>query len=493
MEDVRRMVLGLMVVAEAALRGVGASVAEDQLLSVLFETYNPKVRPAQTVDDKVTVRVGMTLTNLIILNEKNEEMMTNVFMHLAWTDYRLRWDPDAYEGIKDLRIPSSDVWQPDIVLMNNNDGTFEISLHVNVLVQYTGAISWLPSAIYRSSCTIRVMYFPFDWQNCTMVFKSYTYDTSEVILQHALDEKGQREVKEIMINKDAYTENGQWNIEHRPSRKNWRSDDPSYEDVTFYLIIQRRPLLYIVNTIIPCILISIIAILVFYLPPDAGEKMSLSISALLALTVFLLLLADKVPETSLGVPIIIRYLTFIMILVAFSVIMSVVVLNIHHRSPNTHTMPNWIRQIFIETLPPFLWIQRPLKTPSPDSKPTIVSRANDEYFIRKPAGDFVCPVDNARVAVQPERLLSEMKWHLSGVTQSVTLPQELKEAVEAIKYIAEQLESASEFDDLKKDWQYVAMVADRLFLFTFLAFSSIGTFGIFLDASYNVPPADPFA
>nr|4AQ5_B Chain B, ACETYLCHOLINE RECEPTOR BETA SUBUNIT [Torpedo marmorata]4AQ9_B Chain B, ACETYLCHOLINE RECEPTOR BETA SUBUNIT [Torpedo marmorata]4BOG_0 Chain 0, Acetylcholine receptor beta subunit [Torpedo marmorata]4BOG_B Chain B, Acetylcholine receptor beta subunit [Torpedo marmorata]4BOG_G Chain G, Acetylcholine receptor beta subunit [Torpedo marmorata]4BOG_L Chain L, Acetylcholine receptor beta subunit [Torpedo marmorata]4BOG_Q Chain Q, Acetylcholine receptor beta subunit [Torpedo marmorata]4BO len=493
MEDVRRMALGLVVMMALALSGVGASVMEDTLLSVLFENYNPKVRPSQTVGDKVTVRVGLTLTSLLILNEKNEEMTTSVFLNLAWTDYRLQWDPAAYEGIKDLSIPSDDVWQPDIVLMNNNDGSFEITLHVNVLVQHTGAVSWHPSAIYRSSCTIKVMYFPFDWQNCTMVFKSYTYDTSEVILQHALDAKGEREVKEIMINQDAFTENGQWSIEHKPSRKNWRSDDPSYEDVTFYLIIQRKPLFYIVYTIVPCILISILAILVFYLPPDAGEKMSLSISALLALTVFLLLLADKVPETSLSVPIIISYLMFIMILVAFSVILSVVVLNLHHRSPNTHTMPNWIRQIFIETLPPFLWIQRPVTTPSPDSKPTIISRANDEYFIRKPAGDFVCPVDNARVAVQPERLFSEMKWHLNGLTQPVTLPQDLKEAVEAIKYIAEQLESASEFDDLKKDWQYVAMVADRLFLYIFITMCSIGTFSIFLDASHNVPPDNPFA
>lgn len=36
----------------------------------------------------------------------------------VWNDYRLMWDPEEYEGIKKIRLPSQHIWLPDIVLYN---------------------------------------------------------------------------------------------------------------------------------------------------------------------------------------------------------------------------------------------------------------------------------------------------------------------------------------------------------------------------------------
>lgn len=87
---------------------------ERRLHQKLFHNYNMKVRPAHHWEEKVMVRVGMTLSQLVSLvgtntpsskgsgpsplnchcditislpvsqqNEKNEEMTTNVFMNLV--------------------------------------------------------------------------------------------------------------------------------------------------------------------------------------------------------------------------------------------------------------------------------------------------------------------------------------------------------------------------------------------------------------------------
>lgn len=45
---------------------------------------------------------------------------------------------------------------------------------------------------------------------------------------------------------------------------------------------------------------------------------------------------------------------------------------------------------------------------------------------------------------------------------------------------------------LKEDWEYVALVVDRLFFWTFVVFTFIGTLIIFLDASLHLPPENPF-
>lgn len=66
-------------------------------------------------------------------------------------------------------------------------------------------------------------------------------------------------------------ENGEWAIKHRPARKiinsdHFTPDDIQYQQIIFYLIIQRKPLFYIINIIVPCVLISAMGVLVYFLP-----------------------------------------------------------------------------------------------------------------------------------------------------------------------------------------------------------------------------------
>lgn len=75
-----------------------------------------------------------------------------------------------------------------------------------------------------------------------------------------------------------------------------------YPFVMFIIHIRRRTLYFIFNLVFPCILISMMSILGFCLPPDSGEKIGLEITTLLSIMFFLQLLTTIVPESSISIP-----------------------------------------------------------------------------------------------------------------------------------------------------------------------------------------------
>lgn len=62
------------------------------------------------------------------------------------------------------------------------------------------------------------------------------------------------------------------------------------------------------NVVFPCVMMSALTLLVFCLPPDSGEKIALGITVLLAFSVFMLAVAENLPETSEFVPLISQWL-----------------------------------------------------------------------------------------------------------------------------------------------------------------------------------------
>ena len=101
---------------------------------------------------------------------------------------------------------------------------------------------------------------------------------------------------------------------------------------------------------------AILTTFVFYIP-FKGHKITFAISILVTLTIFFLVLIDLIPPTSLVIPLIGKYLLFTIILVAVSIIVSVITLNLYHRSGSTHTMPGWVRWLFLKKLPSKLCIK----------------------------------------------------------------------------------------------------------------------------------------
>ncbi|XP_075720220.1 acetylcholine receptor subunit gamma [Rhinoderma darwinii] len=480
---------------------------EERLLSDLMTSYNKDLRPAEKDGDIISVSLKLTLTNLISLNERKEALTTNVWVEMQWIDYRLSWNPAQYGGIEITRIPSTMVWLPDVGLENNVDGTFNIALYTNTLVSYDGSIYWLPPAIYQSYCPVVATYFPFDWQNCSMVFQSQTYSSNEIEL--LLTDNDGETIEWIEIDPEAFTENGEWAIKHMPAKKiidhRLTQDNINYQAIVFYLVIQRKPLFYIINIIIPCVLISFVSVLVYFLPAKAGgQKCTVSINILLAQTVFLFLIAKKIPETSTAVPLIVKYLTFLIVVTITIVVNAVVVLNVSLRTPNTHSMSSGVRELFLRKLPRILKMHIRLSDISPEPAPLtrrssslgLIIKA-DEYMLRKPRSELMFEKQKQRDGLMKIVLEKIGKGLGNGTVQDLihSLSQaapEIRESVGACNHIARTTREKNEFKSENEEWILIGRVIDRVCFLIMFSLFILGSIGTFMAGHYNQAPAQPF-
>ncbi|XP_033180735.1 acetylcholine receptor subunit alpha-like 1 isoform X1 [Bombus impatiens] len=358
----------------APFPGASANPEAKRLYDDLLSNYNRLIRPVGNNSDRLTVKMGLRLSQLIDVNLKNQIMTTNVWVEQEWNDYKLKWNPDDYGGVDTLHVPSEHIWLPDIVLYNNADGNYEVTIMTKAILHHTGLVVWKPPAIYKSFCEINVEYFPFDEQTCFMKFGSWTYDGYTVDLRHLAQTEDSNQI-EVGIDLTDYYISVEWDIIKVPAERNeafYICCEEPYPDIVFNITLRRKTLFYTVNLIVPCVGISFLSVLVFYLPSDSGEKVSLSISILLSLTVFFLLLAEIIPPTSLTVPLLGKYLLFTMVLVTLSVVVTIAVLNVNFRSPVTHRMAKWVRVVFIQKLPRYLLIERPKKDDDDDEEEEMV-------------------------------------------------------------------------------------------------------------------------
>ncbi|XP_029360415.1 neuronal acetylcholine receptor subunit alpha-7-like isoform X2 [Echeneis naucrates] len=316
----------------------------------LLRDYNPMERPVANDSQTLTVLFSFTLMQIMDVDEKNQILTTNAWLQMQWYDHYLQWNQSEYPGVKNLRFTPDQVWTPDILLYNSAHDKFDATFKTNVLVNSSGFCEYLPPGIFVSTCNVDVRWFPFDIQRCEMKFGSWTFDGWLLDIQ----------MKEADLS--AYMRNGEWDLLEVPGGRHEVFYDccaEPYPDVTFVVTLRRRTLYYALNLLIPCVLLSSMTLLVFLLPANSGEKISLGITVLLSLTVFMLMVAEIMPATSDSVPLIGQYFASTMVIVGMSVVATVIVLQFHHHSPNNGHMPQWMHLILLQWVPWFLRMKRP--------------------------------------------------------------------------------------------------------------------------------------
>ncbi|XP_071764417.2 cholinergic receptor, nicotinic, alpha 11 [Centroberyx gerrardi] len=358
-----------------------------------------------------------------------------------------------------------------------------------------------------STCNVDVRWFPFDIQKCELKFGSWTYDGWLLDLQmNEADVSG-------------YMPNGEWDLVGVPGARNEAFYDcckEPYPDVTFVVTIRRRTLYYALNLLIPCVLLSSMTLLIFVLPADSGEKISLGITVLLSLTVFMLLVAEIMPATSDSIPLIGQYFASIMIIVGMSVIATVVVLQYHHHDPNGGNMPKWVRVVLLQWVAWFLRMKRPGESDDPERPPCAphlrrCSSGSQSGSIPNPLdannnGNLLYmgfqaledptllpdPVQRNSISTGPRMAGSPTvssgggfgggPGGVGGCSSGGLGDPQLQAILEEVRYMADRFREQDEAESMADQWKFAAAVIDRLCLVAFSVFNIICTISILMSA-----------
>ena len=75
-----------------------------------------------------------------------------------------------------------------------------------------------------------------------------------------------------------------------------------YDSVQITIHLKRVSMLYSYALIMPSVILSLIAIIGFWVPWRSGERLGLMMTGILTLTVFLILICQKMPDSGRSVP-----------------------------------------------------------------------------------------------------------------------------------------------------------------------------------------------
>ncbi|CAD6198742.1 unnamed protein product [Caenorhabditis auriculariae] len=460
-------------------------LAEGDLYDKILADYEPLERPVANSSEPVLVRMGVVLQQIVDVDEKNQVVDVNAWLKFSWIDYSLNWDPEEYGGVSDLRFRKGQLWSPDVLMYNSADPQFDSSYPSHLLVYPNGLVNWIPPGLFRLSCKIQVVWFPFDVQECFMKFGSWTFDGSKLNLE--IDENG--------FDVSNYMQNGEWTLEGTSVKRNiqyYQCCPEPYYDLVFTFIIRRRVLYYAFNLILPCMLITMLTLVGFTLPPDAGEKMSLQITIMLSICIFQNYVTELSPPTSEAVPFLSAFFAVCMFTCACCVTATTLALNFHHRNGKSHHMSNTFRLVMLEWLPWLLLMKRPgfiarggSMRRDEDSEEEAEESENRTEQQRIAEILAHISVETPRPTPRMERRVTIVDEAHDGPTRT-TSPGHLwwnapsrPNAIVSNKDINKSIGEKERAKKIEDDWKYSAMVVDRICLLIFTIFLFGSTVALF--------------
>ncbi|XP_069124902.1 acetylcholine receptor subunit alpha-like [Argopecten irradians] len=306
------------------------------LLEDLFQNYSKDIRPVQNQTNPVTVSMTVDVISINDFDEVAGTISMVVILYISWNDQGLVWNSTSYGNTTLLTFKQDKIWLPEMFLCNLADEFVPIGDKAfKLTVTSDGNVLWIPGALLIASCTPDVYKYPFDQQICSLRLGPWGYSNQQVKLN----------LPSKTLWFTYFSTNSEWEVKGSNTSVWVGTFDLAY----FYITIERRHMNFLVSVVIPVIMLAFVNIFVFILPYNSGERASYSITVLLAFTVYMTVVSDKMPASSQPISYISYYLLSLVGISVAIVTMNIFQIRTYSKHDNDEPVPKWIRKSYLYT------------------------------------------------------------------------------------------------------------------------------------------------
>jgi len=267
-----------------------ASQTEIGLRHHLFDTYNKESRPIKDVNKPVLVEMGLAIQTLEEFNQKTETIKLNIWFRMNWFNEYLAWDKNSSQfPIKVLDVSPSNIWTPDIELINAAALPEIYTLKGGMMLYNTGECMWSRPGIFMFSCPLDLHKFPFDTQNCKLTFSSWIFSNRYLKLSTYNDTSKAVDILNDFSHSEWKVKGITYKTEQIPAlNKEIKSS------ITYDIELERFTHYYTL-TMGMTITLVYVSFLIMFLPPDNISRTSTAVFIPLTILALQLTIIDKVP------------------------------------------------------------------------------------------------------------------------------------------------------------------------------------------------------
>ncbi|GFN98803.1 neuronal acetylcholine receptor subunit alpha-7 [Plakobranchus ocellatus] len=313
---------------------------------VLNSDYSPDVRPIWNQSQTLYVLTTFELLSIVEVNDVTQTFSCNGFLWMGWLNEILQWNKTLYGGESTISPKTKDVFRPRMTLLNTmGDRDLFKDDYAPVVIDSSGFTSWVPGSIFPVSCKLDLTKYPFDEQTCNidMMLMNFAAEQLQFVAVHS------------EVGRHFYIENGEWEIKYTNiTAEVLNISNSRTSSLVISFTLERKPEFLVLSILLPIVFLSLLNLLVFLIPVDSGEKISFGITVLLALSVFMSIIASMLPRSSESMPLMVRYIFCLLIISVLTVVDSIIIVRIHHMEQKEEKSDNYVERAMSPMIKPKL-------------------------------------------------------------------------------------------------------------------------------------------